>query len=87
MMKKVVSASAIIIGALLLLVVAAPMMIGAVAKVPAHGSVSIIGGADGPTAILLAGTIGIGGVILGIGIGVLLVLAGIWGLKKNKKQN
>ena len=58
------------------------------ATVTGQGALTlVIGGADGPTAIMLAGTIGTGGTILGIGIGILLVLAGIWGLKKNKKQN
>ena len=45
----------------------------------------IIGGADGPTAIMLVGVIGTGSVIVEFVVGVLLIAAGIWGLKKIKK--
>jgi len=69
-----------------LLGVAIPPIVGAVLKAQmAAGSVGIIGGADGPTAIFLAGTIGVGSVIAEIVIGVLLIAVGIWGLRKLKK--
>ena len=48
-------------------------------------SVGIIGGADGPTAVMLVGVIGTGSVIVEIVIGVFLIIAGIWGLNKCKK--
>ena len=85
-MKKTLSIISIIAGGLVLLSVAAPLIVGLILKAQtAAGSVSIIGGADGPTAIFLAGTIGAGGVIVEIVIGVLLIAVGIFGLKKLKK--
>ena len=84
-MKKVVSVISIIAGGLLLLSVIAPMIIGAILASQPAGSVGIIGGADGPTAVFVVGTIGTGGVIVESVIGVLLVAVGIWGLRKCKK--
>lgn len=85
-MKKVLSILSIIVGGLVLLNVVAPMIIGAILKAQtATSSVGIIGGADGPTAIMLVGTIGAGSVIIEVVLGVLLIAAGIWGLKKIKK--
>lgn len=84
-MKKAISIISIIAGGLVLLSVAVPMIVGAILKAQAASSVGIIGGADGPTAIMLVGTIGAGGVIFEIVIGVLLIVAGIWGLRKLKK--
>lgn len=84
-MKKVISIIAIITGSLVLLSVAVPMIIGAVLESQASSSVGIIGGADGPTAIMVAGTIGAGSVIIEIVIGILLIIGGILGLKKCKK--
>ena len=85
-MKKVLSIIGIIVGSLVLLSVVAPMIMGVILKVQVvANSVGIIGGADGPTAIMLVGTIGAGNIIIEIVIGVLLIAAGIWGLKKLKK--
>ena len=84
-MKKVLSIIGIIVGSLVLLSVVAPMIMGIILKVQVANSVGIIGGADGPTAIMLVGTIGTGNIIIEIVIGVLLIVAGIWGLKKFKK--
>ena len=84
-MKEVLSIIAIIAGGLVLLNVAAPMIIGAVLESQAASSVGIIGGADGPTAIMVAGTIGAGSVIIEIVIGILLIVGGILGLRKCKK--
>jgi len=81
-MIKVISVIAIIAGGALLLSVVIPVIIGAVMNAPAAGAVGIIGGADGPTAIMLAGVIGTGGIILEIVAGLLLVAIGIRGLKK-----
>ena len=62
------------------------MIIGAILKAQtAANSIGIIGGADGPTAIVLVGTVGAGSIIVEIVIGVLLIVAGIWGLRKIKK--
>ena len=84
-MKKTISIIAIIAGGLVLLSVVAPMIVGAILEAQFTNSVGIIGGADGPTAIMLTGTVGAGSVIIEIVIGVLLLAAGIWGLRKFKK--
>ena len=85
-MKKALSIISIIAGGLVLLSVVAPMIIGAILKAQtAANSIGIIGGADGPTAIVLVGTVGAGSVIVEIVIGVLLIVAGIWGLRKINK--
>ena len=85
-MKKALSIISIIAGGLVLLSVVAPMIIGAILKAQtAANSIGIIGGADGPTAIMVVGTVGAGSVIIEIVIGVLLIAAGIWGLRKIKK--
>ena len=85
-MKKALSIISIIAGGLVLLSVVAPMIIGAILKAQtAANSIGIIGGADGPTAIVLVGTVGAGSIIFEIVIGVLLIVAGIWGLRKIKK--
>ena len=85
-MKKALSIISIIAGGLVLLSVVAPMIIGAILKAQtAANSIGITGGADGPTAIVLVGTVGAGSIIVEIVIGVLLIVAGIWGLRKIKK--
>lgn len=85
-MKKVLSIISIIAGCVVLLGVATPLIVGLIFKAQtAASTVSIIGGADGPTAIFLAGTIGAGGMVVDIIIGVLLIVLGILGLKKCKK--
>ena len=85
-MKKVISVISIIAGSLVLLGVVAPMIVGAILKAQtAASSIGIIGGADGPTAIMIVGTIGASSVIIEVVVGILLIAAGIWGLKKIKK--
>lgn len=84
-MKKVLSIISIVAGGWLLLSVIAPMIIGAILSLQPSGSVGIIGGADGPTAVFVVGTFGAGGVIIESVIGVLLIAVGIWGLIKSKK--
>lgn len=84
-MKKVISIIAIISGSLVLLSVAAPMIMGAILKAQEASTVGIIGGADGPTAVMLVGVIGVGSVGFEIVIGALLIVAGIWGLRKLRK--
>ena len=75
----------IVAGGLLLLSVIAPMVIGAILTSQASGSVGIIGGADGLTAVFVVGSLGVGSVIIESVIGVLLVAVGIWGLVKSRK--
>ena len=84
-MKKTLSIISIVVGGLLLLSVIVPMIIGAILTSQPAGSVGIIGGADGPTAVFVVGTFGAGGVIAQSIIGVLLVVVGIWGLIRCKK--
>ena len=90
-MKKVLSIISIVVGGVVLLSVIAPMVIGAILASQASDSVGIIGGADGPTAVFVVGTLGAGSVIIESVIGVLLVAVGIWGLfgrlLSGKKQN
>ena len=45
-------------------------------------SVSVIGGADGPTAIFLAGKIGAGSVVAGIVTGIVLIVVGVILIRK-----
>ena len=88
-MKKAISIIAIVAGGLVLLSVAAPVLIGDILefqmKAQVAGTVGIIGGADGPTSIMVTGVTGIGSVVTEVVVGVLLIVAGIWGLRKNKK--
>lgn len=85
--KKVISIIAIIVGVMVLGSVVAPMIMGAIFKAQVTSSIGIIGGADGPTAIMLAGTIGAGNVIVESTLGVLLIVGGIWGLRKSKNSS
>ncbi len=84
-MKKVISISAIIAGGLVLLSVAVPMIMGAILKAQISNAVGVIGGADGPTAIMLVGIVGTGSVIIEMVLGICMMVAGIWGLKRIKK--
>lgn len=86
-MKKVLSIIAIVAGGVVLLSVAAPMIIGAVLEAKVASSVGIIGGADGPTAVMVVGTLGTGSVIAEVVIGLLLIVAGIWGYRKCKNKD
>lgn len=81
-MKKIVAVIAIIIGILLITGGVAPMIMGAVLKTQIPDSVGIIGGADGPTTIVVAGVLGTGQMIGEIVVGILLVVAGVWGLRR-----
>lgn len=85
MIKKIISIVVIIVGAFMILSGVAPMVMGAILESRAAGSIGIIGGADGPTTVMVTGVIGTGNVVLEIAIGILLVIAGIWGIRKCKK--
>lgn len=85
MVKKIISIAVIIVGAFMVIGGVAPMIIGAILEAQVASSVGIIGGADGPTAVMVTGVSGTGNVVLEIVIGILLVIAGIWGLRKYKK--
>ena len=77
-MKKIV---AIILGIIGIIVVVGGMM----TKIKRNASVSIIGGADGPTAIFLAGKVEDGWFVTVMITGVILILVGIILLLKKKK--
>ena len=88
-MKKAISIIAIVAEGLVLLSVAAPVLIGAILefqmKAQVAGTVGIIGGADGPTAVMVTGVTRVGSAVTEIVVGALLIVAGIWGLRKSKK--
>lgn len=89
--KKVLSIIVLIIGILIVLSNIAPMIIGAIMRMQISdsigSSVGIIGGADGPTTIMVAGIVGatVFRVIAKIVVGVLLIVSGILGIKKYKR--
>lgn len=84
-MKKKLSIILIIAGSLSLLSVVVPMVIAAVLKAQtSSASIGVIGGADGPTSIVLVGTLAMGSIILEVFIGIIFIAAGIWGLKRCK---
>ncbi len=77
-MKKAISIIVVIIGIVL-------AVLGIIVKTTESATVSIIGGADGPTAVFVAGTLGNGVVVGSILIGVLLSVVGIivfWKMKE-----
>ena len=80
-MKKI-SIVAIILGALALLSVIIPMIIGIVLGISTPSSVGGIGGADGPTVIMITGSVGMEIIITVLAIGSFLLVIGIWGLRK-----
>ena len=89
--KKVLSIIVLIIGVLIVLSNVAPMIITAIMSMrisnSVGSSVGIIGGADGPTTIMVAGIVG-ASVLRVVGeilVGVLLIVAGILGIKKSKR--
>ena len=47
-------------------------------------SVSVIGGADGPTSIFLAGKVGDTSAVMGMVVGILLITAGIFMIVRKK---
>lgn len=89
--KKVLSIIVLTLGILIVLSNIAPMIIGAIMRMQISdsigSSVGIIGGADGPTTIMVAGIVGatVFRVIAKIVVGVLLIVAGILGIKKSKR--
>lgn len=86
-MKKVLSILAIIFGSLAILSGVVPMLIGIILGMATPSSVGFIGGADGPTAIMIVGSAGIWSVITVLAIGILLLATGIWGLRRKEKQD
>ena len=85
MVKKMIAVLAIIIGALMVIGGAAPMIIGAILEAQVSTAVGIIGGADGPTAIMVTGVTGTGHLIVEILVGIVFIVAGILGCRRFKK--
>ncbi|MCD8197689.1 MAG: sodium ion-translocating decarboxylase subunit beta [Lachnospiraceae bacterium] len=77
-MKKTVSKVMIVIGAVLLIAAAAA------AKLMGRKSISIIGGADGPTSIFIAGRVSPGWMLPVAVIGVIALAVGVFLLLKKK---
>lgn len=50
-------------------------------------SVSVIGGADGPTSIFIAGKIGNGSIVGAVVVGIVLLAAGIFLIVKGKHKS
>lgn len=87
-MRKVLSFTAIVVGGLLLISTLVPMLIGLLITASAEPTaVGIIGGADGPTAIMITASTGLGGMILAGIAGILLIAAGIWQLVRIRKTD
>ena len=83
-MKKTISVTVIIAGVVAMLCAVVPIFVSAVSEA---SSVGIIGGADGPTAIMVSGDLSTSGVIVAVIVGILLVATGILVLKKAKKKD
>ena len=84
--KKIIAIIVTAIGGLMVISGVVPMVVGKILEAQIATSAGIIGGADGPTAIFVTGVSGTGYVLLEILVGVLLIIGGIWGYKKVKKQ-
>ena len=82
MKKKTLFVTSIIVGILILVSVVVPIIIGVVEKTQA--SIGVIGGADGPTSIMIVGAFGSGSLILKTLLGIILIVIGRWWLKRNK---
>ena len=82
--KKIIAVMAISIGAIMLFWRVVPLILGRVYSTQA-ASIGVIGGADGPTSVYVAGRIGQGNGFLQIAAGVLLLGFGIWGCWKKGK--
>ncbi|MCD8363761.1 MAG: sodium ion-translocating decarboxylase subunit beta [Lachnospiraceae bacterium] len=76
-MKNTVSKIMIAVGAVLLIV-------AAVAKLMGRKSISIIGGADGPTSIFIAGRVSPGWMLPTAVAGVIVLAVGVFLLLKKK---
>ena len=61
---------------------AALVITGLIIKIRKMASIAIIGGADGPTSVFLAGKVGSGFSISVIAVGIVLLLIVIWMCRK-----
>lgn len=87
-MKKILPVISIAAGALLILSEIVLPIIELIIKMSQGGSVGIIGGADAPIMIYIVQMLGVGNIIISTIVGVVLILAGIVAIKKQKiKKN
>ena len=66
------------------LISALVLYLGITAKLNEQKAIAIIGGADGPTSIFIAGKVGYGSILTAIIVGV-IIIAGIIVILKRKK--
>lgn len=85
-MKKVISIIMMIVGVFVAAGAVIPMIVGAIIKTQIPASVGIIGGADGPTAVMVVGELGTWHVVGEILVGILLLVAGIILFRKCRKR-
>lgn len=74
-----------ILGIILMVIGIATTIVSTILKVKGQMSMSVIGGADGPTSIFIAGKVGSTSAIRGIIVGIVLFAVGI--LVITKKNN
>lgn len=78
-MKKLLGIGITVIGI-------ATVITGLILKANGQMSVSVIGGADGPTSIFVAGKVGSTSAVAGIVAGIVLIAAGIFMIVKMVKK-
>lgn len=78
-MKKILGIILIIIGIM-------TAALGIILKVKGQMSVSVIGGADGPTSIFVAGKVGNTSVVVEMIVGIVLFIIGIFMVVKNNSN-
>ena len=77
-MKKWISLIAGIICGILL-------FFGIDAKIQEKQAITIIGGADGPTSIFIAGKVGTGDILIGLAAAVVVIVLIVWLVGRKKK--
>ena len=60
----------------------ATVIVTAILKLKKHMSISIIGGADGPTSVFIAGKVGNTSAVVGVIVGILLLVIGIFMIRR-----
>ena len=76
-MKKILGIGLSVIG-----IVA--VIITVILKIKRQMSISIIGGADGPTSVFIAGKVGNTSVAVGVIVGIVLLVIGIFMIRKKR---
>lgn len=60
----------------------ATVIVTAILKLKKHMSISIIGGADGPTSVFIAGKVGNTSAVAGVIAGIVLLVIGIFMIRR-----